>query len=352
MELLGLTPYLKVLKEKINLAGKLELQGSYFEKAISLFDMLDEVWSQLITLYRKSKPLRFIPESMIPKNKETSEPMLIDDMVIDYQQTQMGDGEKEKNEIITSQLVFDSENALKMKESILENIYAIFGIDSYTLGVQKGGFDGAELSRSREQHTIRTFTTLKKYLEPVFTKMINKYFYLLENKNIVTEELNSNTKRKNDENISSYNQTMKDEKKLEEFYIKINQTITQIAQKEDFEYKIIFAEIGDFIKPSYEEKIKINGEAIASRMSSIKTSLKDLHPTWSEEELDEEVEKIYLENNISTQEESDAELMGEKESNDNAIDKDDKEENEEEEKPKDKTKEEKPKSKNFLRKKK
>ncbi len=312
-----------IFKEKINLAGALDMGITPMEKSIQLFDAYDEITSLIVTLVRKSKPLRFIPEELLPKkNGKTLPP---DDMQIDFQGLDMSPQDKDKNEIVTSQIDYDYEKTLMVKEEIFNKILAIFGIDAYTIGIQKGGFDGAELSRSREAHTIRTFENYKILIEPLFSEMVNKLIFLIEKPNLNTffmkQKIGNDLKRKIEESIIGIakkegNEIYKNKDLLPKVEVYEKQTSMEKFMKANIskpivDYEKIIVNINDFIKPSYEDKVKIAGESITLKVSDVKTQLKALYPDLSEKELEEIKENIYIENNISTQEEEDIDIMNE-----------------------------------------
>ncbi len=318
-----------IFKEKINLAGHIEFDDTPFEKTIQLFDAYDEISSLIITMIRKTKPLRFIAEELLDKD-DRGETKRIDDLQIDWVTTMAGDADKDKSEIITSELKYDFEQAIMVKENYFNTILSHFGIDEYTIGMQKGGFDGAELSRAREAHTIRTFESYKVVLEPEYSDLINKVIFLLEKPNLNVFFTQQNNPMIDDKVIDKMRKDIKVNKEKTNYQntdagdiLEDNFSMLRFWEEKQFntndnvDYKKILMKINDFIKPSHEDQIKIAGDAIALKVSDIKTQLKGLYPDSSEDELDEMKENIYMENNISEQDDEGMDLMNqEKPAND------------------------------------
>lgn len=215
------------------------------------FDALDEIISQWIEDIRKGRLTRYIPENLVPKDdKGRSKPF--DDFVADYEIFQADLGEGKDNRIVSVQSDVDVDRYIKSYETILLAVLQKTGLSPSTIGVDPSGANASGQSiREREKSSLRT---RGKKIE-LWKETIN---------NIITKLLISNDILNN--------------KKVAKYDITVN--------------------IKDYVKPTLEDRLKLAGDGIKNMTSDIKTAVKIVHDTKTDEEIDELVANIKSENGI------------------------------------------------------
>lgn len=128
---------------------------SIFAGKIDNFDALDEAWSQWIHAMRTSRPVKYIPDILVPRNEENGsllKPNAFDNQFIATESNMM---EGAKNEISIQQPVFPSEAYNATYITALD--LALQGIISpSTLGIDTKKLDNAEAQREKEKATLYT----------------------------------------------------------------------------------------------------------------------------------------------------------------------------------------------------
>lgn len=128
---------------------------SIFAGKIDNFDALDEAWSQWIHAMRTSRPVKYIPDMLVPRNEKNGsllKPNAFDNQFIATESNMM---EGAKNEISIQQPDFPSEAYNATYITALD--LALQGIISpSTLGIDVKKLDNAEAQREKEKATLYT----------------------------------------------------------------------------------------------------------------------------------------------------------------------------------------------------
>lgn len=128
---------------------------SIFEGKRDNFDALDEAWSQWMHALRASRPVKYIPESLIPRDEENGrllKPNSFDNQFIATESNMM---EGAKNEIEIKQPDFPSASYQATYITALD--LALQGLISpSTLGIDVKKLDNAEAQREKEKATLYT----------------------------------------------------------------------------------------------------------------------------------------------------------------------------------------------------
>lgn len=128
---------------------------SVFEGKRDNFDALDEAWSQWMHALRASRPIKYIPETLIPRDEENGrllKPNSFDNQFIATESNMM---EGAKNEIEIKQPDFPSNSYLATYVTALD--LALQGLISpSTLGIDVKKLDNAEAQREKEKTTLYT----------------------------------------------------------------------------------------------------------------------------------------------------------------------------------------------------
>lgn len=128
---------------------------SLFDGKTDSFDALDEAWSQWVHTMRMSRPVKYIPDVLIPrdeKNGRLLKPNAFDNQFFATESNMM---EGAKNEIEVKQPDFHSESYNSTYITALD--LALQGIISpSTLGIDVKKLDNAEAQREKEKATLYT----------------------------------------------------------------------------------------------------------------------------------------------------------------------------------------------------
>ena len=128
---------------------------SFFEGKRDNFDALDEAWSQWMHALRASRPVKYIPETLIPRDEENGrllKPNYFDNQFVATESNMM---EGAKNEIEIKQPDFPSNSYLATYCTALD--LALQGLVSpSTLGIDVKKLDNAEAQREKEKTTLYT----------------------------------------------------------------------------------------------------------------------------------------------------------------------------------------------------
>lgn len=157
--------------------------SSIFDGKLDSFDAFDEVWSQWMDALRSGRARTYIPESYIPRDKNTGElmqPNPFDNRFI------AGDdnlSEDAKNVISTEQPAIPHDSYLASYVTALD--LCLQGIISpSTLGIDVKKIDNAEAQREKEKATLYTrnaiVEALQETLPDVISACINAYHILFK----------------------------------------------------------------------------------------------------------------------------------------------------------------------------
>lgn len=144
---------------------------SVFDAKIDNFDSFDEAYSQWIEAMRAGRPVKYIPESLIPRDPNNGG--LLRPSAFDNQFVKVADamGENAKNEISLQQPSFPSADYLATYVTALD--LCLQGLISpSTLGIDNKKLDNAEAQREKEKATLYSRNAIIEALTPVIEALV------------------------------------------------------------------------------------------------------------------------------------------------------------------------------------
>lgn len=235
---------------------KFEGRGkSIFDNKSDAFDALDEVISQWIDAIRDGRVQKYIPEDLVPKdiNGNLMKPNPFDNRFLK----------------VGSSLAEDSKNEIDMKQA---NINYEAYVESYsnaidmclqgiispsTLGIDLKKTDNAEAQREKEKTTLYTRGKLVDILTEVIPELVN---IILKTNDVL-----------NKKNVGEY------------------------------EVSIVF---GEYASPSFDSVVETVGKAKTYGVMSIEQCIEEMYgDTWTDEEKEEEIQRIKEQNGYLVAEE-------------------------------------------------
>jgi hypothetical protein len=128
---------------------------SIFEGKIDNFDALDEAWSQWVHAMRASRPVKYIPDILIPRNEDNGKLMKPNAFDNQFVATESNMMEGARNEIEVKQPDFPAASYGETYMTALD--LALQGLISpSTLGIDVKKMDNAEAQREKEKATLYT----------------------------------------------------------------------------------------------------------------------------------------------------------------------------------------------------
>ena len=143
---------------------------SILEKKLDAFDSFDEVWSQWVDAIRDNKTITYIPEDLIPtdKNGNYLEPNTFDRR---FAKIGSSSSENESDKITRENSDFDYEGMLQSYITALD--LCLQGLISpSTLGIDVKKLDNADAQREKEKATQYTRGKVIDVLEKVIPKLV------------------------------------------------------------------------------------------------------------------------------------------------------------------------------------
>ena len=143
---------------------------SILEKKLDAFDSFDEVWSQWVDAIRDNRTITYIPEDLIPtdKNGNYLEPNTFDRR---YAKIGSSSSETESDKITRENSDFDYEGMLQSYITALD--LCLQGLISpSTLGIDVKKLDNADAQREKEKATQYTRGKVIDVLEKVIPKLV------------------------------------------------------------------------------------------------------------------------------------------------------------------------------------
>lgn len=145
--------------------------GSIYDGKLDSFDALDEAWSQWMDALRAGRAKTYVPDSFIPRDKETGE--LMNPNPFDNRFLAGGDNMSEggKNMIQTEQPSIPHDSYLASYCTALD--ICLQGLISpSTLGIDVKKLDNAEAQREKEKATLYTRNTIVKALQETLPAVV------------------------------------------------------------------------------------------------------------------------------------------------------------------------------------
>lgn len=161
-------------------SSKWENRGrSVFDGKEGAFDALDEAFSQWMDALRGSRPTKYIPKSLLPRDPETGyvlNPNEFDNRFIVNESDMSENG---KNEIKVTQPAIPSSNYLESYITALDA--CLQGIISpSTLGIDVKKLDNAEAQREKEKTTLYTRNDIIESLQECLPLLVNNVLKALD----------------------------------------------------------------------------------------------------------------------------------------------------------------------------
>lgn len=145
---------------------------SIFDTKEGNFDALDEAFSQWMDAVRSSRPNKYIPKALLPRNPENGYVLNPNDFDNRFIATESDMSENGKNEIKVTQPLIPSENYLESYMTALNS--SLQGIISpSTLGIDVKKMDNAEAQREKEKTTLYTRNKIIEALQNCLPILIN-----------------------------------------------------------------------------------------------------------------------------------------------------------------------------------
>ena len=143
---------------------------SILEKKLDAFDSFDEVWSQWVDAIRDNRTITYIPEDLIPTDKNGN---LLEPNTFDRRYAKIGSSasETESDKITRENSDFDYEGMLQSYITALD--LCLQGLISpSTLGIDVKKLDNADAQREKEKATQYTRGKVIDVLEKVIPKLV------------------------------------------------------------------------------------------------------------------------------------------------------------------------------------
>ena len=217
---------------------------SIFDSKEGNFDALDEAFSQWMDALRSSRPTKYIPKALLPRDAETGYILNPNDFDNRFIANESDMSENGKNEIKLVQPTIPSSNYLESYMTALDA--ALQGIISpSTLGIDTKKLDNAEAQREKEKTTLYTRNNIIESLQNTLPLLI------------------VNTLKAKD----TYNETPLSETDIE-----------------------VSVEFGEYANPSFEATVETLSKAKTSGIMSVEAVVDELYgdskdEAWKEEEI-------------------------------------------------------------------
>lgn len=229
---------------------KFEGRGkSIFDNKSDAFDALDEVISQWIDAIRDGRVQKYIPQDLLPYNSSTGE--VLKPNPFDNKFIAIGANKEEnaKNEIEMKQAEIRYEAYVESYSNAID--MCLQGIISpSTLGIDLKKTDNAEAQREKEKTTLYTRGKLVDILTEVIPELVN-------------------------------------------IILKTNDVLNG---KNAGEYEVSIA-FGEYASPSFDAVVETVGKAKTYGVMSIEQCIEEMYgDTWTDEEKEEEIQRIKEQN--------------------------------------------------------
>ncbi|MDK0630294.1 capsid protein [Clostridium perfringens] len=235
---------------------KFEGRGkSIFDNKSDVFDALDEVISQWIDAIRDGRVQKYIPEDLVPKdiNGNLMKPNPFDNRFLKVGSSLAEDA---KNEIDMKQANINYEAYVESYSNAID--MCLQGIISpSTLGIDLKKTDNAEAQREKEKTTLYTRGKMVDILTEVIPGLVN-------------------------------------------IILKTNDVLNK-KNTGEYEVSIVF---GEYASPSFDSVVETVGKAKTYGVMSIEQCIEEMYgDTWTDEEKEEEIQRIKEQNGYLVAEE-------------------------------------------------
>lgn len=160
--------------------------GSLFDGKLDSFDAFDEAWSQWMDALRAGRAKTYVPDCLIPRNRETGEILKPNPFDNRYFAADNDMGEKAENKITTEQPAIPHESYIASYCTALD--LCLQGIISpSTLGIDIKKLDNADAQREKEKATLYTRDSIIEAIQEELPKVIAASitaYYILEKQSL------------------------------------------------------------------------------------------------------------------------------------------------------------------------
>ena len=159
---------------------------SIFDRKIDAFDSFDEAYSQWIDALRTGRTKEYIPENLVPRNKNTGKPISPNSFDNRFIMTEADMRESAQNKIQIETSIIQHDSYIATYVAALE-LCLLKIISPSTLGIDVKKLDNAEAQREKEKVTLYTRDSIIEVLQPCLEQLINtitKTYCLLTSKSI------------------------------------------------------------------------------------------------------------------------------------------------------------------------
>ena len=154
---------------------------SIFDRKIDAFDSFDEAYSQWIDALRAGRTKEYIPENLIPRNKNTGKPIQPNAFDNRFIMTEADMRESAQNKIQTESAQIQHDSYIATYTVALE-LCLLKLLSPSTLGIDVKKLDNAEAQREKEKVTLYTRDSIIEVLQPTLEKVIDtvlQTYYLI-----------------------------------------------------------------------------------------------------------------------------------------------------------------------------
>jgi len=241
--------------------------ASDYAGAHNIFDALDEVFSEMVSEIRNNKPRRYVPENMIPTNRN-GEKQPLDPFVTNYVKVTGDIDQDAQNKIEVTEINDKHESLQKKYDTLLTAALNKMGLSPLAIG--DPGMVAMNLGDKSQQEKNKTTLETRNlklqswipFMEKVLLQMLSLNAWIQKQFGVEQEGLN----------------------KLEINFSNCNVAI----------------EFPDYIQTSDKEIIDTWGAAKSNyRVASTETAIRYIHPDWSETQIMDEVNRIRFEEGMS-----------------------------------------------------
>lgn len=240
--------------------------ASDYQGAVDSFDALDEAYSELWSELRNNKTIRYIPDIMIPKDKNGKSQIRNMGFITNYQAVVGSLDQDSKDKIDIQQIDDKTESILNKYKNALVTAINNAGLSPLALGITGLEAINAGENSQKERNRV-TLETRKDKIENYWKPYLTNFFTQL---------------------LAFNNWMVKNAGAI--------QTLDNFDL--DFDNCDIQLDFGNYIVEDETNIINRWSTAKTAGMASIDTCVRELHPDWTEEQIQNEINIIKYEQGL------------------------------------------------------
>ncbi|MBQ7912966.1 MAG: hypothetical protein IJ308_04365 [Clostridia bacterium] len=244
--------------------------ASDYEGALDEFDALDEITSANVREIRTNETKRYIPDVMLPRDDKTGEPLPFDEFADCYVKVKGDSDQDAENKIDVSEISDKTASYLEKWKSSLSIVCNKAKISPYSLGITwlEAVGPSAESQLERNKTTI----DMRKGKLELWTPLLEE---------LLLRALQLNTwMRKEVNEIRERQKGVPD--------IEFTEANTSIQ-----------LDFGEYVEEGVSTRITTWGGAKTQRVASTNEAVRQIHPDWTEKQIEDEVNIIRFEDGVS-----------------------------------------------------